>query len=85
MSSRPYPCQVDRTIDGSSMPVSGQLRCDGSTMMERGIKRRLSSMHSSKELRIPSMAGLYDKAATPPWIAPQLPIPTSVSYDVVDL
>ncbi|RWW23629.1 hypothetical protein GW17_00012119 [Ensete ventricosum] len=31
---RLYPCQVDRTIAGSSMPVSGRLRCGGSTILE---------------------------------------------------
>ncbi|RRT49266.1 hypothetical protein B296_00020973 [Ensete ventricosum] len=34
VACRPYPCQVGRTIVGSSMPVSGQLRCDGSIMLE---------------------------------------------------
>ncbi|RWW87105.1 hypothetical protein BHE74_00004081, partial [Ensete ventricosum] len=27
VACRPYICQVDRTIDGSSMPVSGRLCC----------------------------------------------------------
>ncbi|RZR83113.1 hypothetical protein BHM03_00009658 [Ensete ventricosum] len=34
VACRPYPCQVDRTIAGSSMPVSGRLHCGGSTMLE---------------------------------------------------
>ncbi|RWW33960.1 hypothetical protein GW17_00001298 [Ensete ventricosum] len=34
VACRPYPCQVGCTIAGSSMPVSSQLRCGGSAMLE---------------------------------------------------
>ncbi|RWV82619.1 hypothetical protein GW17_00055866 [Ensete ventricosum] len=34
VTCRPYPCQVDRTIVGSSIPMLGQLRCGESAMLE---------------------------------------------------
>ncbi|RWW87104.1 hypothetical protein BHE74_00004082 [Ensete ventricosum] len=34
VTCRPYSCQVGRTIAGSSMPVSGQLHCGESAMLE---------------------------------------------------
>ncbi|RWV90300.1 hypothetical protein GW17_00047511 [Ensete ventricosum] len=33
VACQPYPCQVDRTIADSSTPVSGRLRCVGSTTL----------------------------------------------------
>ncbi|RRT72307.1 hypothetical protein B296_00007277 [Ensete ventricosum] len=34
VTCRPYSCQVGHTIAGSSMPVSGQLHCGESAMLE---------------------------------------------------